>query len=310
MWGVTADLVRPIDFDARYGDGLERTLVLGGGGVYFIAWQTAYLAAAADGGVDLRGAQRVVGTSAGSLVGSLLCAGRISHLARLADMFSRAKGLVSFLAPAGDFSASQQRALELFMAAPDADQQTLQAIGHAALAAATPSARTMRRNIALLVDFRRWPGNDEQFHITCIDTYTGERVVVTKHAGVRPTTAVAASSAVPGIYAPQLIHDRRCMDGGVSGTGTHCDLIAGSGRAVVLSLAADAALPRAMMTASVDSMVDELGRLRASGTAVFQRSPVIPAGFDLMSPHSLDVGLEQGRRQAEDDLAELREFWT
>ena len=39
--------------------------------------------------------------------------------------------------------------------------------------------------------------------------------------------AVAASSAVPGIFAPQAIGDRRCMDGGVSGPGTHLDLLAG-----------------------------------------------------------------------------------
>ena len=35
---------------------------------------------------------------------------------------------------------------------------------------------------------------------------------------------------------PQLIQDRRCMDGGVSGSGTHCDRLAGSTRALVISL--------------------------------------------------------------------------
>ena len=300
----------PIDFAAGHGRGLDRTLVLGGGGVYFIAWQTAYLAAAADGGVDLRRAERVIGTSAGSLVGSLLCAGRIGHLARLADLFTRATGLVSFLAPVGDLSHSQSRAATMFVEAADADPATLRAIGHAALAAQTPSARTMRRNIGLLVDFRRWPGADDQLHIVCIDTFTGERVVVTKHTGVRPTTAVAASSALPGIYAPQPIRDRRCMDGGVSGTGTHCDLVAGSQRAVVLSLGPDAPASRAMLTSPVDAMVREMASLRASGTAVLHRWPTIPEGFDLMSPDTLEEGLAAGRRQAEEDLRQLREFWV
>lgn len=307
---MTDDLAQPIDFAADYGSSADRSLVLGGGGVFFIAWQTAYIGTAADGGVDLRRADRVVGTSAGSLVGSLLCAGRISHMARLADLFTRAKGLVSFLAPVGELSTSQQRAMDLFVATTDNDPANVRAIGHAALAAQTPSARTMRRNIALLVDFRRWPGAGDTLLITCVDAYTGERVVLTRHAGVRPTTAVAASCALPGIYAPQPIHDRRCMDGGLVGTGTHCDLVAGSQRAVVLSLMPDTTLPRAMMTASVDSMANEMASLRASGTRVLHRWPSIPDGFNLMSPDTLQEGLEMGRRQAEEDMEELREFWV
>ena len=53
---------------------------------------------------------------------------------------------------------------------------------------------------------------------------------------MRVARAVAASSAVPGLFTPQPILDRRCMDGGVSGTGTHLDLVAGARRAVVLHL--------------------------------------------------------------------------
>ena len=36
-------VARPISFEARYGAGLDRALVLGGGGVVFVAWLTAYL---------------------------------------------------------------------------------------------------------------------------------------------------------------------------------------------------------------------------------------------------------------------------
>jgi NTE family protein len=306
---VTDDLARPIDFAAQYGAGCDRGLVLGGGGVFFIAWQTAYLAAAADAGIELRRADRVVGTSAGSLVGSLLCSGRISHLARLADLFTRAKPLVSFLAPVGQLAPSQQRALDLFAAATTNDPATLQEIGRAAMAAKTPSARTMRRNISLLVDFRGWPGDRDQLHITCVDAFTGERVVLDGHSGVRPTTAVAASSAVPGIYAPQPIHDRRCMDGGVSGTGTHSDLVAGADRAVVLSLGPERVYLQEGMTADAHAMVREMTALRESGTKVFFRSPTIPEGFDLMSPDSLAEGLLEGRAMAEEDAEELREFW-
>ena len=46
-------LARPISFDARYGEGAGRTLVLGGGGVYYVAWQVAYLNGLIKRGVEL-----------------------------------------------------------------------------------------------------------------------------------------------------------------------------------------------------------------------------------------------------------------
>ena len=297
----------PLDFEARYGNGLDRTLVLGGGGIFFIAWQTAYLAAAADNGIILRRAERVVGTSAGSLVACLLCAGRIGHLARIAGLFSRAAPLVSFLAPVGPLRPSQQRAVDLVVAATDNDPDTLRGIGHAALAADTPSARTMRRNVGLLVD-RRWPAG-EQLRITAVDAYTGERIVLDRHCGIRPPTAVAASSAVPGVFAPQRIHDRLCMDGGIFGTGTHSDLVAGAGRALVLSMVGEERLPRDGFTTRADGMQQEVDALRSSGTEVLLRSPSVAEGYDIMAPDSVADGIASGRAAALADAELLRRFW-
>lgn len=298
----------PWDFEARCGDGLDRTLVLGGGGIFFIAWQSAYLAAAADQGIDLRRAERVVGTSAGSLVGCLLTAGRISRLARLTELFARAKPLVSFLAPVGDLRPSQLRAVGLSLGAADNSPETLRRIGHAALAADTPSARTMRRNVSLLVD-PRWPTSAE-LQITAVDAYTGDRIVLDRHSAVRPPTAVAASSALPGIFTPQLIHDRRCMDGGLFGTGTHSDLVAGANRALVLSMVGDQVLPQAWFTSAPDGMQRELAALRASGTEVLIRSPKIPEGYNIMSPDSVADGIAAGRAAAMADAEQLRAFWS
>lgn len=304
---MTGEQALQLDFDARYGQGLDRTLVLGGGGIFFIAWQTAYIAAAADNGIDLRRADRVIGTSAGSLVGCLLCAGRIGHLARIAGLFARATPLVSFLAPVGQLRLSQQRAVDLVVAATDNDPDTLRRIGHAALAADTPSARTMRRNVGLLVD-PRWP-TGEQLRITAVDAYSGERIVLDRHSGVRPPTAVAASSAVPGIFAPQQIHDRRCMDGGIFGTGTHSDLVAGARRTLVLSMVGEELLPRDGFTAQADGMRREIAALRASGTEVLLRSPSVREGYDIMAPDSVADGIAAGRAAAEADLEQLRRFW-
>ena len=235
--------------------------------MFQIAWETGYLATAAAGGVDLRSAERIVGTSAGSLVGAVLAARRIALLNLAADLMARATSVVSYLAPAGNLAPSQQRAFDLMWAATDNDPATVQAIGRAAMAASTPSARAMRRNIAVLVDYAWWPSR--RLWVTAVDAYTAERVVVTKDAGVRTTRAVAASCALPGLYPPQQVGDRRCMDGAMSGTATNSDLVAGADRAVVLSLApGDAPLPQAMAASSADHMLTEIESLRASGTQV------------------------------------------
>ena len=53
---------------------------------------------------------------------------------------------------------------------------------------------------------------------------------------------------MPGLFAPQPIGDRRCMDGGISGTGTHLDLLAGARRVVVLALTDGSEVTEPMMT--------------------------------------------------------------
>lgn len=306
---VSDDLVKPLDFDARYGYGLDRGMVLGGGGVFQIAWQTAYLARAAELGIDLRRAERIVGTSAGSLVGAVLAARRILIMVRVADLMARFTAVVSFLAPAGDLSPSQQRAFDMMMAATDTEPETIAAIGHAAMAAATPSPRTMRRNVALLVDYAWWPSS--RLHVTTVDAYNGDRIVITKQTGVRTTTAVAASCALPGLYAPQLVHDRRCFDGAMSGTATNSDLVAGARRAVVLSLApGDRPMAQGMAGSSADHMLVEMAALRDSGTQVFHRWAPMRPDLDPMSPDSMAEGLDAGRAQAAEDAEELRAFWA
>src|SRR5206468_2965267 len=63
--GVVTDdgIARPISFDARYGASVDRALVLGGGGVVFVAWLTAYLHGLVARGVAVGDADRIVGTS-------------------------------------------------------------------------------------------------------------------------------------------------------------------------------------------------------------------------------------------------------
>jgi len=302
----TDGLALPRDFEARHGDGLRLGVSLGGGGVFFVAWQVAYLHEMAGRGIELAGAGRVVGTSAGALVAAVLEAGRIRRMHAQLTVVSRLPKLLGALAPAGNLGPSQIRAAELFRHAADARPETVRGIGHAALAAQTSSPPVMARKLGLILASRAWPS--AALHITCVDTYSGERCVVTEGAGVGIARAVAASSAVPGLFAPQPVGDRRCMDGGVSGSGTHLDLLAGSQRVVVLALSDGRDITQGMMTSAPGSTEHEFAALRASGSTLFYRVPTTVDPQALMDPAAVPDAIEMARRQAAADADELRAF--
>ena len=305
--GVGSDgLAMPRDMSAGYGDGLGCGLSLGGGGLYFVAWQVAYLSRLGELDVELGGADRVVGTSAGSLVSSVLEAGNLGRLHTELKVLSRLPKVLAALAPASELKPSQIRARDMFGLAESAEPELIREIGRAALAAQAPPPSVMPRNIGLILASRRWPSS--ALHLTCTDTYTGERCVLTGSHGVRVARAVAASSAVPGLFSPQPILDRRCMDGGVGGSGVHLDLLAGASRAVVLCLTDGAGVDKGSMTTAPGSIVAEVEALQDTGTKVFFRTPESMDLERLMDPAAVPDAIAMARRQADADAAELRTF--
>jgi NTE family protein len=299
-------LARPIDFDAQAGAGLRLGVSLGGGGVYFVAWQASYLHELAQHGIDLAHADRVVGTSAGSLVAAVVVGEHLTRFQREISLLAEHPKLIATLAPAGTLHPSQQRAVDAFTTATDANVETIRAIGYAALAAQTPAPSVMVRNIGLVVGGRKWPS--PALHITCVDAYTGERCVITKSAAVPVARAAAASSAVPGIFPAQPIGDRRCIDGGTSGSGTHLDLLAGSERAFVLALTDGSNVDGGGMTTQAGSQQREYDALVASGTRVFRRIPEAVSLEKLMDPDGVSDAIATGSRQAAADVDELETF--
>ena len=98
------------------------------------------------------------------------------------------------------------------------------------------------------------------------------------------------------------------MDGGVSGTGTHLDLLAGSRRALVLCLTDGGGAETGAMTVGPTSFADEVAGLEGSGTKVFHRIPETMDLLTLMDPTAVPDALAMGRRQAAADADELRTF--
>jgi NTE family protein len=299
-------IARLISFDSRYGEGVDRALVLGGGGVVFVAWLTAYLGELERRGVAVGAADRVVGTSAGSVLATVIAAGRLDRFGKLIRIVEQRPDLIGRLAPAAKLTASQLRAVELFRDAADAAPDVVRAIGAAALAARTPGVNRLPSSVVLMTQTWRWP--TRSLMVSAVDAYTGERLVLHRDAGVPLPRAVAASASVPGLFAPQPISDRRAIDGGVSGTGIHTDLVAGARRALVFPIVAD--VPEGHMTMTPGGIAREIAALRASGTEVEVRHSRLPLTTNLMDPAEVPAALALGARQAAEDAAELAPFWN
>lgn len=302
-----AGMALPRSMAALYGRGVDRGLVLGGGGVWFVAWQTGYLRRLEELGVGLGSADRLVGTSAGSLVASILAGERLAGFARTVDLLTRAPGLLARMTSIGPLEPSCQRALDAFRDSRDSEPETLRSIGFAALAARTPSPDTTARNLGVILRMRKWPSS--RLHITCVDAFTGERCVVTRSAEVPLARATAASSAVPGIFAPQPVQDRKCMDGGLAGTGVHLDLVAGARRALVISLVDGSEPELAWGTMTPESIRQEFDDLVATGTQALRLVPRATVPEDVMDPRLAVTAVHDGVRQAEEDLDRVRDFW-
>lgn len=303
--GLAAD----VDFGARRGAGCRRAVVLGGGGLVAVAWQVAYLEALLRREIDLADADLIVGTSAGSVVGTLLAARRLATGTRELGWLAKLPGVAGAMASSTGLHPSQQRGLSLFRDSTSGDRDTVRTIGFAALAARTPPTGHLSRTFFAMTRARRWP--HPGLRIVTADAYTGERLVL--HGGVARvavSTAAAASASVPGLFAPQPINDRRCIDGGTTGSATHCDVVAGATRVIALPLADSVPAP-GMYCQRPESFSSELDRLREAGSVVEVRTPELEslAPESLMDPARIPGAIAAGQRQADRDAPALGAFW-
>lgn len=296
------DIAQPISFEATYGSGSQRALCLGGGGIFFVAWQVGYLSALIEAGVDIRASDRVVGTSAGSIVATVLMRDGLLRLRSELEILGRFPEAAGKLAPGGHMHPSQSRAWQAFEGATSRDPELIQRVGHAALAAQTIDPETMLRNVEVVAGGGHWPA--DSVLITCNDTFSGDRCVVSHASGASVLHAMAASTALPGMFPPQQVLDRKCMDGGVGSTAVHLDLVAGAKVALVLSLRGFRDEPPTIQ----DSM--DLAALRHSGTSVLTATPESFQDSQMMDPASIPVARDMGQRQGAADAASVKEMWA
>jgi NTE family protein len=267
-----------------------QALVLGGGGVAGIAWMTGLLAGLADAGQDMAGADVVIGTSAGANVAAQLGGGlSLEELfARQVEPALQSRELTAVI-DWDKFAAD----IEPYLDEGSTPAGRLRGLGRFALDADTVPEPERIAVIKSRLPSSEWPLTLTR--LTAVDCVSGELTVFDAASGVSLVEAVAASSAVPGIWPPVTIGGRRYMDGGVR-SADNADLAAGAARIVVISpLGLDSPLPAPVPLREV------LAGLKAGGAAVTLISPdeasLAAIGVNALDPATRVPAATAGRAQ-------------
>jgi NTE family protein len=280
-----------------------RALVLGGGGIAGIAWETGVLAGLAEQGVDVTGADLVIGTSAGSAVAAQVTSGAPLEglLARQVDPAAQYPELT----PTMDVQWMLGEYGRIFQTATDADDMRRR-LGAVALAAQTVPEAARRDVIVGRLPVPDWP--DRDLRIVAVDTGNGEPVVFDRTSGVDLADAVAASCAVPGIWPAVTIGGRRYMDGGMR-SGENADYATGFDRVLVLVVQEFELPPEwgVHLAAQIERLtaagsVVEVVRADEASVAAFTDNLLDPA---TRTPSGL-AGVAQGRAEA----ARVARLWS
>ncbi len=305
----------------------RRGLVLGAGGVLGAAWMTGALCALEEvEGYDVRKADLLVGTSAGSVLVAMLAGGLPA-----AALYDHQLGvpLPGGLEVDWDHDRSTGGPLPPRPPLRIGSRELLRRASRrevgprAGFWALMPPGRRNLDALAAVVDrvvgAGRWAGRDG-VRIVAVDYRTGDRVSFGAPGApqVPLSRAVAASCAIPGWYAPVLIEGRPYVDGGTRSAAS-VDLIAEErlDEVVVLAPLASFALDRPASVVTrferrwrryvTSRLLREAEVVRQSGTRVTILAPG-PEDLAEMGPNMMDPArrlrvLETARRTAAEALA-------
>jgi len=276
-----------------------------------VAWESGLAVGLAQAGVAVGDADLIVGTSAGSIVGSRLALGL--DLPELAVTMGRPL-------PVDEGATGDPNALMTTWA--DAygrglsPAEVLAVLGELSLSAQTlDEASFLAGEVFAQLDSYDWPAS---FACTAVDTKTGTMCVWDQAAGVPLVAGVASSCSVPGVFPAVSINGSRYMDGGMR-TPLNADVAAGHSAVIAVSclpLALPEGFSNPMFDAILGQIQAELAAVREAGGALETIEPgeefleVSGWGANLMEPALAAPAYQAGLRQAVAEADRMRAVWN
>ncbi|MEV4238871.1 MULTISPECIES: patatin-like phospholipase family protein [unclassified Nocardia] len=270
----------------------SRALVLGAGGVVGTAWMAGLAAGLREYGIDLAAADLIIGTSAGAIVGAVLASGR--NPAGLAEPTRPTATDIQLPQP------DPRLIGEVFAVLGDENlepSERRRRVGQIALAMRAEHESVHVDRMRRLIGTSDWP---DRLLVVTVDAASGERTIFDKHGRAPLPDAVVASRAMPGVYSPMTIGDRRFMDGGMY-SAVNADLARGA--EVVLTIHP---LAHLFPTADLDAELRPATSLLISP----DKRTINAFGADLHDREHWIPSFRAGFAQADVEAARLQGIWS
>jgi NTE family protein len=278
----------------------EKALVLGGGGITGIAWESGVLAGLIDSGILVNHADKILGSSAGSYVGSILANGQNmkTYYEQLANNRDNA-----------DNAQLDPSLFELWREAFVEGKTDEQVIGKYLgdiinKSPSTVSLKERERSVRKRIGNVDWT---PQLEITAINAKTGTLESFNETSGISLMEAVMASGAVPGIWPHVDMLGASWIDGGMISS-TNARLMANYKDIIILA-------PLDQKQGLVPSVYEDVETLKTNSNVTLitpdQDSRNI-IGTNIYSSQHIkeigDAGYQQGKLIGRDALDELKHW--
>jgi len=280
----------------------DSVVVFGGGGIFGVAWMTGTVMGLAEHGIDLTRARDFIGTSAGSVVGT-----QIAHGYSPAELFTRQIDPAKRPGERPPTNNGFAQLMALMNRQWESPEARTRALAELALSAKTIDVAQRHADVVerVGVSSTEWPARS--LSITAVDTATCELCVFNAQSGVELIDAVAASSAVAGVWPPTPINGRHYMDGGLWRNPDNAHLARGQ-RSVLIVSPFGAVTPATMQTLEAD--MKELRRdgsqvalVAADGQAHSTLGPLGP-----LDPSIRAAAAQAGRAQGRREIDKIRDW--
>jgi NTE family protein len=273
-------------------------LVLGGGGVVGVAWETGVLAGLVDAGAFVpTDAAAIVGTSAGAAVATQLASGQ-----RIDDLVAhQLRPMRQTLALPTDLTMVTD-IFESMMTVTEMTPELARTIGKKACDAPTAPEDQWLDGMKPFLGLSDWP-EEVDLRLVALSCTTGERRVWTKADRVDIGRAVASSCAVPGLFPTVTMAGDRYFDGGLWSP-SNADVLVDDRFDAVIFIG-----PIGTLSAGPSRVERELQQLEATGTrtlAIMPGPSFDELRVDMMNPDFREKGVDIGRTDGADAADAVR----